>query len=42
MVPAAVMFTGEGGGGGSGEQDWDLDEIFAEAEDLNIPPPGKR
>lgn len=37
------MFTGEDGeGGGSGEQGWDLDKIFAEADDLGIPTPGNR
>jgi hypothetical protein len=42
IMKVEPMFTGEGGGGGSEEQDWDLNEIFDEAEVLNIPPPGDR
>lgn len=33
------MFTGGESEGGSGEQDWDLDKIFEEAEDLGLKPP---
>jgi hypothetical protein len=34
------MFTGGGlESSSSGGQDWDLDEIYAEAEDLGLKPP---
>jgi hypothetical protein len=40
ILEVEPMFSGEGGGSsGSREQDWDLNDIYDEAEDLGIPPP---